>query len=97
MTNNSLLSHRKEEPEEGILYLVGTPIGNLNDISKKQKEFLHINISNSKTNLAEIVESQFEIDFLRMNEIALPIVTDDAELIVTSFPENDQIEIFCSI
>ncbi len=28
-----LLSHRKTEPEQKILYLVGTPIGNLNDIS----------------------------------------------------------------
>ena len=35
MTNNSSLSHRKEEPEEGILYLVGTPIGNLNDLSPR--------------------------------------------------------------
>ena len=35
MTNNSLLSHRKEEPEDGILYLVGTPIGNLNDMSPR--------------------------------------------------------------
>ena len=35
MTNNLLLSHRKEEPEEGILYLVGTPIGNLNDMSPR--------------------------------------------------------------
>ena len=35
MTNNSSLSHRKEDPEEGILYLVGTPIGNLNDMSPR--------------------------------------------------------------
>ena len=35
MENNNLLSHRKEEPEEGILYLVGTHIGNLNDISTR--------------------------------------------------------------
>ena len=35
MKNNSQLSHRKEEPENGILYIVGTPIGNLNDISPR--------------------------------------------------------------
>ena len=33
MNNNSSLSHRKEEPEKGVLYIVGTPIGNLEDIS----------------------------------------------------------------
>ena len=33
MHNKLTLSHRIEEPGQSILYLVGTPIGNLNDIS----------------------------------------------------------------
>ena len=35
MAHNFPLSHRKEEPENGILYMVGTPIGNLNDMSPR--------------------------------------------------------------
>ncbi len=27
------LSHREQEPEKSVLYIVGTPIGNLNDVS----------------------------------------------------------------
>jgi len=33
MNPNSSSSHIREEPQSGVLYLVGTPIGNLNDIS----------------------------------------------------------------
>ena len=35
MNNKPLLSHRNQEPENGVLYIVGTPIGNLNDISSR--------------------------------------------------------------
>ena len=35
MNNKVPLSHRNQEPENGVLYLVGTPIGNLNDLSSR--------------------------------------------------------------
>ena len=35
MNINSSLSHRREEPENSVLYIVGTPIGNLSDISSR--------------------------------------------------------------
>ena len=33
MNIKSLSSHKSQEPESGVLYIVGTPIGNLNDLS----------------------------------------------------------------
>ena len=35
MKKFSSLSHRTQEPENGTLYVVGTPIGNLNDFSPR--------------------------------------------------------------
>ena len=33
MTFNSLSSHNKQEPQSSVLYIIGTPIGNLSDLS----------------------------------------------------------------
>jgi len=63
MNNNSFLSQRKKEPEKETLYIVGTPIGNLNDISQRALNILK-NVSLiacEDTRLTKKIMSKFNI------------------------------------
>jgi len=85
MYNKSLLSHRKEEPENGILYIVGTPIGNLNDISQRAINILkHVSlIACEDTRQTKKIMNKFNISnklisFNKHNSlIKIPKITKD--------------------
>ena len=62
MNSNSLSSHKIQEPERSVLYIVGTPIGNLNDISfRALKIFRNVSlIACEDTRQTRKIMSKFE-------------------------------------
>ena len=63
MNNKSPLSHREQEPENGVLYIVGTPIGNLSDISSRALNILNnaYLIACEDTRTTKIIMSKFNL------------------------------------
>ena len=76
MNPNTLYSHKNNEPESGVLYIVGTPIGNLNDLSFRALNILQ-NVSFiacEDTRQTKKIMSKFEfknnlISFNKFNSI----------------------------
>lgn len=58
-------------------------------ISESEKNFLLNFIGDSKMTLSEILLDKNKFNLNNSKKLMFPIVTDDAEIIITSFAEND--------
>ena len=85
MKNNSSLSHRNQEPESGVCYVVGTPIGNLSDLSPRAMNILE-NVSfiacedtrQTKKIMSKFKISNYLISLNKHNSLTkLPKLLDD--------------------
>ena len=88
MENKPSLSHRNNEPESSTLYIVGTPIGNLNDISSRALNILK-NVSFiycEDTRQTRKIMQKYEIsnNLISLNkhnsQIKLPKIIEDLKL-----------------
>tara|TARA_B100000886_G_scaffold309740_1_gene244113 strand:- start:14 stop:640 length:627 start_codon:yes stop_codon:yes gene_type:complete len=61
----------------------------INSITSKEKDALLNNIRDSKMTLSELIETTKNNYFDRSLELSFPIITQDAEIIITSFAEHD--------
>tara|TARA_B100001989_G_C24546351_1_gene471065 strand:- start:2671 stop:3540 length:870 start_codon:yes stop_codon:yes gene_type:complete len=79
MNNQSKLSHRKCEPEQSTLYLVGTPIGNLTDISQRAINILR------NVNLIACEDTRVTLKFLNHLELTNRLISFHAHNYTSRF------------
>ena len=79
MNNQSKLSHRKCEPEQSTLYIVGTPIGNLTDISQRAINILR------NVNLIACEDTRVTLKFLNHLELTNRLISFHAHNYTSRF------------
>ena len=79
MINQSKLSHRKCEPEKSTLYIVGTPIGNLTDISQRAINIL------KNVNLIACEDTRITLKFLNHFELTNRLISFHAHNYMSRF------------
>ena len=89
MNNNSPLSHRKEEPEKGTLYIVGTPIANML-FQKKLGANATVTICHTGTKNLKDFKSKIKTDIEKqfINQSDQKFLNDVTEAVIDSSKIN---------